>query len=221
MENFVMEQNISVAETPRKPKRSAKDKHTNPRIPLTTNIEERRKLVLKMKMRGMTLKDMARLLGVQETVVQFDLRKMKHEMTSKLSKIQKDYALGESVSVFEEIERAAWEQYNIAKDATPMKAKFLETVKEARKEQIKLLSDIGLIQKQTQKVDVKVDTSIISHWSPAVQDLIAASLIRATLDSQPERRMIDVGNQEQEDEFVRKIALGAQELPVSPEIKSK
>jgi len=82
----------------------------------------------------------------------------------------------------------SWEQFDAMPLGSQHGAKYLEQIQDARNNQIKLLTDVGLIRKEPAKVDLRVSTAAISHWTIEAQDLVAMAIIKAKLSPPREPR---------------------------------
>ena len=162
-----------IALQPKRPKKSSQNE-----------IEERRRDVVRLRMRGLGLRNIAKELGVGHMTIKRDLAAIQEQTKERMSKLDRDIIIAESVSVYEEIETQAWDQFHRCGSGTSMKAQFLNVVRAARNDQIRLLTDIGMITRAPQEVKHTVKTDVISHWSPAAQDIVAMAIIKAGL-SQP------------------------------------
>lgn len=167
---------------PRKPgKKSPGKALAKPRKSNQAEIEIRRKEVIKLRMRGLGLRTIAKELGVGHMTIKRDLAAIAEETRQKMEQLDRDHLLADCVSVYEEIEKNAWDQYHRCANGTQMKAQFLNVVRSARNDQVKLLTDIGMIAKAPQEVKHTITRDVIQHWSPAAQDLVAMAIIKAGL----------------------------------------
>jgi hypothetical protein len=171
------------------PQRAAAAIARRPKKASQEEISERRRLVMRMRMRGIGYRTIAKELGVGHMTVKRDLEAIRDATKTKISRLDKNFALASSLSVFEEVETAAWMDYNKAPAGSSVRAQFLAQVRASRNDQIKLLIDVGLIDKAVQKTSVDVNvvqTRIIDHWSEAAQDLVALAITKAGLKKLPD-----------------------------------
>jgi hypothetical protein len=136
---------------------------------------------VKLRMRGLGLRKIAAELDVGHMTVKRDLAAIAEENKTRMDQLERDTLLAECVSVFEQIEAQAWDQYHRCANGTQMKAQFLNVIRSARNDQVKLLTDIGMIAKAPQKVEHTITRDVISHWSPEAQDLVAMAIIKSGL----------------------------------------
>jgi len=158
-------------------------------------IEDRRKQVGRLRMRGLGYRSIAKLLGVGFMTVKRDLEAIREDNKKRVSAFEQEQHLGESLSVFEECELRAWQDYHEAGAGTIQRKHFLDTIQDARNNQIKLLTDVGLISKEPAKVDVRVRSELIQHWSPEAQALVAMAILKSKLPAAaepiPDRNLIE------------------------------
>lgn len=151
-------------------------------------IDERRKQVIRLRMRGLGYRAIAKVLGVGHMTVKRDLEAVREENAKRVTRFEQEQTIGECLSVFEEIELKAWEQFDAMPLGNAHGAKYLAEIREARDRQIKLLTDVGLIRKEPNKVDVTVNTDALQHWTPEAQDIVAMAIIKTKLQAPAEPR---------------------------------
>jgi hypothetical protein len=155
------------------------------RKPKSTQVEltERRQMVLRMRLQGKTFRDIGKELGLGYMTVKRDLDAIKCEVAQKIDKFDRDYALGKSISVYEQIEEEAWAEYHRSVTGSPSKAQFLNLVRTARNDQVKLLADVGLIDRAPAKVQHKIETNkILEGWTDDARRIVSLAIIRAQMD---------------------------------------
>jgi hypothetical protein len=152
-------------------------------------IAERRRMVLRMRMRGVGYREIAKKLGVGHMTIKRDLEIIQAKTRERIGKFEREYALSESLSVYEEVETAAWNDYHSSTPGSSTRASFLAQIRAARGDQVKLLMDVGLIDRAAQEVKHKHEHSnaqVIANWSPAAQDLVALAIVKAGLKPLPD-----------------------------------
>lgn len=172
-------------------------------------IAERRRMVLRMRMRGLGYRAIARELGIGNMTIKRDLEAVREMTKSRIGKFEREYALSQSLSVFEEVETSAWGDYHASTPGSSNRASFLAQIRAARGDQVKLLMDVGLIDRTAQEVKHKHEHSnaqVIAGWSPAAQDLVAFAIVKAgmqtlaeptpddVIDVEPVQQLTDGGN---------------------------
>ena len=147
-------------------------------------IAERRRTVLRMRMRGVAYREIAKKLGVGYLTIKRDLEEIQKKTKERIGRFEREYALSQSLSVYEEVETSAWQDYHVATPGSSNRASFLAQIRAARGDQVKLLMDVGLIDRAAQEVKHKHEHSnaqVIAQWSPAAQDLVALAIVKAGL----------------------------------------
>ena len=155
------------------------------RRPRSTEIElsERRQEVIRLRLRGMTLREIAKSLGCGAMTIKRDLDAVKQEVHQKVSQFDRDYALGTSLSVYEQIEKEAWEQYYGCSQGSPGRAQFLNLVRTARNDQVKLLADVGLISRAPTQVQHQFEANqVLKGWTDDAKRIVALAIIRSQMD---------------------------------------
>lgn len=151
-------------------------------------MDDRRKQVVRLRMRGLGYRSIAKILGIGHMTVKRDLEAIRDANQKRVTQFEHEQTIGECLSVFEEVELKSWEQFDAMPLGSQHGAKYLEQIQDARNNQIKLLTDIGLIRREPAKVDLRVRTEAIAHWTPEAQDLVAMAIIKAKLSPPKEPR---------------------------------
>lgn len=149
---------------------------------------ERRREAFKMRLQGANYREIAERLDVGYMTVKRDLDIFKEELNKRITQFDKNYALGKTLSVYEQIEKEAWEQFH-SSNFTASRIQCLNLIRTTRNDQTKLLMDIGLIGKAPTKVEHKVETSAataLQGWTKEAQNLVALAIIRSQLPTPAE-----------------------------------
>jgi len=171
-------------------------------------VEQRRLMVMRMRMRGLTYQQISQEMSISFLTIKKDLDAIREDNAKKIGRLERNYALGEAVSTYEEIRTRAWEEYNDPTTNATTRAKYLEIVRSAQNDQTKLLMDVGLISKAPAKHEHVVATDVISHWTPAAQDLIAMAVIKSKYLKPPIQKVLpaaeeNIVNIENNDDIVK------------------
>jgi DNA-directed RNA polymerase specialized sigma24 family protein len=155
-------------------------------------IYERRQLVLRYRIKGMTFKQISKELGVGVMTVRRDLQEIKKHNAERVSQFERDEALGDCLQTYELIHQEAWDQYSRAPHGTAQRATFLNLVRAAENDRAKLLMDVGLIGRNAVKVEHshKADEALQGLTDDA-KKLIAMALLKAQL-SPPGEPVLEV-----------------------------
>ena len=184
-------------------------------------VYERRQMVLRKRLKGLTFRNIAKELGVGVMTVRRDLQAIKERMADKVSKFEKDQALGECLQTYELIHQESWDQYHRCAHGSSQRVQFLNLIRAAEGDRIKTLMDVGLIGKAAVKVEHKHEADkVLAGLTKDAQSLIAMALLKAQLKppgepvleiqetevkALPVRKVIDV---EEEDGEEDEAALG-------------
>jgi len=154
-------------------------------------ILDRRRTVRRMRMRGMSYRDIARKLGVGAMTIKRDLDYIREEHRTRLSALDREEYVGEALSVYEELELRAWQDYEALLPGDKDREKFARVIKDARADQNKLLMDLGVLVRAPTESVIRVSNEAIMGWSPEAQDLVALALLKSKMkplaEPEPER----------------------------------
>lgn len=173
-----------------------KRKHRG-RKPKSSQIElaERRQIVIRMRLQGKTLREIGKELGIGYMTAKRDLDTIRSEVSEKVSQFDRDYALGKSISVYEQIEDEAWREYYGAASGGPSKAQFLNLVRAARNDQVKLLTEVGLINKAPVQVQHEFQAqAVLKNWTEDAKRIVALAIIRAQMEGADATKLLEGGN---------------------------
>lgn len=163
-------------------KKSRRRKH---KIQKSTQMElaERRQLVIRMRLKGMTLREIAKELCCGYMTIKRDLDAVRQEVSEKVSQFDRDYALGKSMSVYEQIELEAWQQYYGCSPGSTGRAQFLNLVRTTRNDQVKLLTEVGLISKAPTQVQHNFEANqVLKDWTEDAKRIVSLAIIRSQMD---------------------------------------
>lgn len=149
------------------------------------DLTERRKLIARLKLRGLSQTAIAKFLNVSQPYISAELRKIREHFRSKGATLDQDVIVGETTTVYEEVEHKAWELFQTAQSNSD-KNKALNLVMTAREKQIKLLMDLGRIEKSDQTTKVSVDMSpLIKQWDEHKKQQAVEAIVGTVLTELP------------------------------------
>lgn len=157
-------------------------------------IADRRRDVVRLRMQGLGYRAIGQKLGIGHMTVKRDIEAVREQNAGRISQFERDHLLAETVSVYEHIEEEAWKQYHSPITGAAQKARFLDVVRGARGDQVKLLTELGFLKRAPIEHEHKVRADVISHWTPDAQDVVALALVRGmtTPAAEPTREIIEV-----------------------------
>ena len=157
-------------------------RHSNALPPVRSSeeeIKERRRRVVRLRMRGLGYRSIAKKLGVGHMTVKRDLEAIREENRLRAQQLDREEHVGESLSVFEEVELRAWQDYRYAPRGSAERQKFLAEIRAARQNQTKLLIDLGVVAKAPTESKITITNEVLSGWGPEAQDLVALAIIKS------------------------------------------
>lgn len=143
-------------------------------------LTERQQIIMRFKLRGLSQKAIGNFLNLSQPIISGEIKKIKKHMQTKGSVINQNEIIGETVSLYEEVEAKAWELYTQGPD-TGSKAKALAIVMQAREKNVKLLMDLGKLKRSGSTSTVEV------HVSPLIKNMDDKSkkdVVKAVITSQ-------------------------------------
>ena len=144
-------------------------------------IAERRTAVKRLRLRGLGYRSIAKIVGVGHMTIKRDLEAIRHSNKTRVTMLDQSEHVGESLSVFEEVELRAWQDYHDADKGSQQRQRFLAEIQSARQNQTKLLMDLGVINRVAERKHITVSTEVISGWTPDAQDLVALAILKSQM----------------------------------------
>lgn len=129
--------------------------HTSDLIDNPPNeLSERQRRVVNYRMRGLTQKAIGDLEGVSQPMIAKEMRKIREVYKEQGRTIDQEQVVGETVSLYQEVEKRAWEIFFAHKKEKPGAAnKALDTVMTSREKTVKLMMDLGIMKKAASEVE--------------------------------------------------------------------
>ena len=166
-------------------------------------IEIRRMEVIRRRLRGQTAGTIARALNVSENTIYNDIKAIRDSNLKHVTTFVQEDFIGDTIQTFQRIEQEAWNQVAQLDDGDARKAKFLDSVRASRKEQIKLLQNSGLLHKAANKVEVQVTSDVLNTWSDDQKQMVADALVDAAiLDAEEILELPEYNSMPKEEEVV-------------------
>lgn len=130
---------------------------------LYKGLTDQQKLIARLKLRGLTQQAIAKVMQVSQPYICKQLAVIREHQKERGKSIDQHVMVGETVSMYEEIEHRAWELY-YSGDSND-KAKALQLVMAAREKHTKLLMDLGRLEKAGSTSTVTVQLSpFMEKW---------------------------------------------------------
>jgi len=144
-------------------------------------VELRRLEVVRRRLKGQTVYTIAKSLNCSENTVYNDIKAIREANAKYVQSFSQDDFIGDTLETYKKIEQEAWDQVFFLDKGDSRKAKFLDTVKATRKEQVKLLQSSGLLHKEASKVEIQLTTEAISDWSDDQKKMVADAVLEAAI----------------------------------------
>jgi DNA-binding CsgD family transcriptional regulator len=159
-------------------------------------LAERRQTVLTMRLKGMTFKEIGKILNIGYMTVKRDLDIIRRENLEKVTEFNQDAAVAQAMQTYDQVEFEAWKEYHLTK--SPARAKYLNLIRMNNKDRIQLLVDIGFVTKAALKVEHKIETAgVIDNWTEDAKQLVAMAIIRTQMEGKnPSPLQLGDGNGE-------------------------
>jgi hypothetical protein len=158
----------------------AVDDDTDPKKYTEAAIDARRSEVLSLRLRGRTVKDIADRLGVSVVTVNRDLTAAKQEGLTAIGNFSKDQEIADSLTTYDDIIKAGWTEYDAAL-GTELKVKTLHLIRQAKNDKMKMVQDVGLVQRESQKLDLNIGIGVLEGWSKELQAMAINGLLQSSL----------------------------------------
>jgi len=122
-----------------------------------SELNERQRRIVNYKLRGLTQTAIAQLEDVSQPYIAKQLKKIREVYAAIGRTIDQEQVVGETVSLYSEVEQRAWEMFFKHKDTNPNAAnKALDTVMTSRDKSNKLMMDLGILARKAVEHDHKV-----------------------------------------------------------------
>lgn len=130
-------------------------------------LTDKQRQVFKLKLRGFTQKAIGEVMSISQPAVAKHWKAIQHKFSDIGATIDQNQVVGESATLFQEIEQRAWELFYTAKNAGKLgdANKALSTIMEARERSLELFMDLGIIKRAAIEHDHNVTVSpLIESW---------------------------------------------------------
>lgn len=144
-------------------------------------LTDRQKTIARLRLRGLTQATIATVLGVSQPMISKELIKIREHMQNRGAAIDQAVTVGETATLYEEVEHRAWEIYVSEQDSST-KLKALTTVMTAREKHTKLLMDLGRLERAGNKSQVEVTVSpLIESWDSSKKKEAIEAIVKTQL----------------------------------------
>ena len=149
-------------------------------------LNEQQRSIYRLKLRGLSQDLIAKVLNISQPAVSKHLKNIRAHMERRGSQINQDVMVGETTSLYEEVEHKAWDAYYSTKEPGDQ-LKALQVVMQAREKHVNLLTTLGRIEKAAQKSTVEITVSpLVQKWSTGQAQIAVSKIIEAQLSELPQ-----------------------------------
>lgn len=146
---------------------------------LYDGLTDQQKVIARLKMRGLSQSAISKVMNVSQPYISKMLRIIREHQAARGKTVDQNFVVGETMSIYEEIESKAWELYHSQGED---KAKALSLILTAREKQTKLLMDLGRLEKASSKSEVSVNIApFLEKWEKHNVQELAHSAIQSKL----------------------------------------
>lgn len=145
-------------------------------------LEERRKRIFQLRLRGLSVTTIAKILNVSPSLVSSDLKKVRRENKGGIDGIDQNEFIGESLAIFDELQEKGWSEYQQLvgeKNCSNQRLKALDLIRTIQKDKVDVLTEVGLIGEEEAPLEVAHVHRL--EWTPEIQERVARALIEQSL----------------------------------------
>lgn len=152
-----------------------------------SGLTERQKRIARLRMRGLSQQAIANLENVSQPIISQELKKIKDWQAERGANVDQNVIVGNTGTLYEEVEQMAWQMYYTQGISVGEKAKCLAVVMSAREKHTRLLMDLGLIKKADTNVKVTHEISpFLQQWKQKDKKQLADTIVSSQLKALPE-----------------------------------
>lgn len=143
-------------------------------------LSEQQQLIFRLRSRGMSLQSIGNAVGVSKTYVHKILAQVKEIQGRSITERTVAEHVGEAISIYGEVEQEALQIMDGSKDPN-IKLKAMSTIMTARDKQVKLLMDLGYMERVAQKTETNLTVQVLQGWDAKLRQQLSATIIESQL----------------------------------------
>jgi hypothetical protein len=145
-------------------------------------LTDEQQVILRLRLRGMTIRAIAKGMNVSPAVIHREVTKIREIKAESLTSRPTEHHAADAITLYEEVEQSALEIYTESGSDRNMQLRALSTALQARDKHVKLLMDLGIMQKaQVDKPTTNINIGILEGWSGQVKQMVTNSILEAQL----------------------------------------
>ncbi len=149
---------------------------------LYSGLTERQKLIQRLTLRRLTQRAIATALNVSPATVNTELMAIRAHHVARGTTSNRAEIIGEALTVYDEVEKYAWDTFHGSKPENPLRLKALEMVMKARGESLKIQGNLGLLaHTEVNAVDSAAGAALLAKFEGTIRSLLVDQIARVHL----------------------------------------
>lgn len=143
-------------------------------------LTERQIQILKLSLRGFPQTLIANVVKVSQPTVSIELKKIREHMKARGGGVDQELVVGRSLTVYDDVQQKAYDLYHTSDDPSN-KLKSLQIMLQSEKDRMKLLMDLGLVERAAQEVNHNLvqPSKFVEAWNTGQVQKAARALLEA------------------------------------------
>lgn len=143
--------------------------------------ESRKLKVLRLKMRGCTLQEIAGELGISVSTVSRELEAIRELNKNRIEAFDMQAEVADTMASYDDLIEQAWVEYNVPTSTPSHRLKCLDYIRQAKNDKMRIMQEIGLVETKPEQVDHSIKVDVINEWSESAQKQIAEAILQSML----------------------------------------
>ena len=157
-------------------------------------LQERREQVQSLRIRGLSMRVIAKMLNVSPKTIERDLLAIRAQNESAVDASQQNQVVGEALARLRAVEERAWSEYHSSKKSHE-RLKALDLIRTLQNDQLKAFKDAGILSSGAEHT-VEVTHTHRLDWSEEMKEKVSRALLQQSLtphlaEPVPESEVID------------------------------
>lgn len=154
--------------------------------PHQRTLTERQRLIMRLKLRGISDSATARIIGISLHTLKKDLVRMQRYHANAGTRFDQNTVVSEALCLYDEVSFRAWEIFSDSESKNAEKLKALEIVSSSQDKKNKLCLQVGIIKQAPAErvVDVHISNAppLVRNWSVQGRQNLSRNIIEAQLE---------------------------------------
>jgi len=140
---------------------------------------QRRQNVQRLRLRGLSISEIATQLKVSYLTAQRDLESVKLVNQEQVKNFQQEQFVGEAMTLFDELRQHAWNEFEQAQPGSRHRLQSLDMIRTLQNDKVKALQDTGLLMKVAH--EVKHEHTIALPWTDEMKRAASSQLLQSQM----------------------------------------